>query len=412
MIQKFVRCLILTIVLLSCNKKNEQRKPYISGFQKGSFGYDLQWLNQYSDPIILKSENNLAQVLLSPEYQGRVMTSTAAGPEGYSFGWLNHKLIASGEKMEHFNPIGGEERFWLGPEGGQFSIFFKSNTLFEFENWYVPAEIDTEPFRVVSANDKEASFEREMQLVNYSNTIFDLRVNRTVRLLDQGRIESNLGIQMSDSVVWVGFESENVLTNTGSNAWTRSSGMLSVWILSMLNPSDSTVVIIPFKTGDEEKLGPVVTDDYFGKVPAGRLSVKDGLVFFKADGKKRSKIGISPRRALPLAGSYDPITGVLTIAQFSLPANNFTYVNSLWKLQDDPFKGDAVNSYNDGPLEDGSQLGPFYELESSSPAASLQPNEQLTHIHRTYHFIGSTETLDPLVKTVFGIGIEEILKAL
>ena len=54
---------------------------------------------------------------------------------------------------------------------------------------------------------------------------------------------------------------------------------------------------------------------------------------------------------------------------YSLPAGEREYVNSLWEIQDEPFRGDVVNSYNDGKLEDGTQLGPFYELESSSPAA-------------------------------------------
>ena len=44
------------------------------------------------------------------------------------------------------------------------------------------------------------------------------------------------------------------------------------------------------------------------------------------------------------------------------------YLNQEWNLDGDPFIGDAVNAYNDGPLEDGSQMGPFYELESVSPA--------------------------------------------
>ena len=62
-----------------------------------------------------------------------MMTSTATGNSGYGFGWLNHKLIeqgvlppaeAKGKLEEHIYVFGGEERFWLGPEGGQFGIFF------------------------------------------------------------------------------------------------------------------------------------------------------------------------------------------------------------------------------------------------------------------------------------------------
>ena len=114
--------------------------------------------------------------------------------------------------------------------------------------------------------------------------------------------------------------------------------MLSIWILSMMNASDQTTVAVPFlKDGDTARLGPVVTDDYFGKVPADRLKIGNGLLLFKADANHRSKIGISPKRALPLLGSFDAVNNVLTIAQFSLHPGVADYVNSLWKIQDNPF---------------------------------------------------------------------------
>ena len=62
------------------------------------------------------------------------------------------------------------------------------------------------------------------------------------------------------------------------------------------------------------------------------------------------------------------------------------YVYSMWELQDEPFKGDVVISYNDGPPSPGAKpLGPFYELESSSPVLALKPGESAKHIHRTLH---------------------------
>ena len=131
-------------------------------------------------------------------------------------------------------------------------------------------------------------------------------------------------------------------------------------------------------------------------------------MFFKADGNKRSKIGISPKRAFPITGSYDAENGVLTVAHYSLPEENDSYVNSLWEIQEEPFSGDAVNSYNDGPLENGDQLGPFYEIESSSPAAALQAGASLTHVHRTFHFTGSRKDLDQLSQGIFKLSIEEI----
>ncbi|MFT7034315.1 MAG: hypothetical protein ACJA2S_002829 [Cyclobacteriaceae bacterium] len=377
-------------------------------YGKGSFGYDLDLLGKHKEIIVLKSKDEQSQLVICPEYQGRVMTSTAQGLGGTSFGWLNHDLIASGEMMEHFNPIGGEERFWLGPEGGQFSIYFKPEASFDFENWYVPKEIDTESFKTVSTANNEAVFEKDMVLRNYSNTEFRLNVKRKVTLLDKSMVSVNLDTAIPANVALVGFESENILTNKGENAWDKNSGMLSIWILSMLNPSPETTVVIPFKKGSEDELGKIVTDDYFGKVPAERLVVKDGVLFFKADGRLRAKIGISPQRALPISGSYDATNGVLTIAQFTIPENNTDYVNSLWEIQEEPFEGDAVNAYNDGPLEDGGQLGPFYEIESSSPAAALSSGESLTHVHRTYHFKGSPSDLNDLAVTLLAVDIATI----
>jgi hypothetical protein len=114
-------------------------------------------------------------------------------------------------------------------------------------------------------------------------------------------------------------------------------------------------------------------------VPADRLTVKDGVILFKADGQYRSKIGLPPSRALAIAGSYDAAAHVLTLVQYTRPADAREYVNSMWEIQREPYKGDVVNSYNDGPPAPGKPpLGPFYELETSSPALALAPGRRLT----------------------------------
>jgi hypothetical protein len=112
----------------------------------------------------------------------------------------------------------------------------------------------------------------------------------------------------------------------------------------------------------------VVNDAYFGKVPADRLQAKDGAIFFKADGQYRAKIGVTPARTLGVAGSYDAERRVLTLIQFTRPEGQREYVNSMWELQREPYKGDALNSYNDGPPGPGQKpLGPFYELSRRHP---------------------------------------------
>jgi len=180
----------------------------------------------------------------------------------------------------------------------------------------------------------------------------------------------------------------------------------------MFNPSEKGVVFIPFKTGDEAKLGKIVTDDYFGKVPADRLIVKDGVLFFKTDGKCRSKIGLSPERSLPYCGSYDPNSQVLTLLWFSKPEQAAKYVNSKWGKQENTLKGDAVNSYNDGPVADGSIMGPFYEIESSSPAALLAPGEKITHKQRIFHISGDEAHLSLITEKLFNLPISLIKQAL
>lgn len=402
--------LIALSVLAGCKNQpknrpmEKQAAPEV--YQPGTFGYDLNFLNEHQKTVVLK--RNGAMVALVPGYQGRVMTSASAGMGGMSYGWINYKLIESGQKAPHFNNYGGEERLWLGPEGGQFSIYFAPGVPFTFENWQVPAPIDTDPFDLVSANDTIAVFKKNIQLVNYSNVKFNLMIDRTVTLLDNSQIEARTGISLPAGVEPVAYVTDNLLTNTGKLPWTREGGLLSMWLLGQLISSPTNIVLAPFIEGPEEKLGPVVNDSYFGKVPADRLKVLKNLILFKADGLKRGKIGLSPLRAKNYIGSYDFGKKVLTIVFYNKPDEQVGYVNSMWEIQKDPFSGDVLNSYNDGPLEDGSQMGPFYELEDSSPAAALKPGESMKHVNLTMHLTGDESAINSILVKQFGITVEEI----
>ncbi|MGD8897245.1 MAG: hypothetical protein PVJ73_14520 [Acidobacteriota bacterium] len=370
---------------------------------------DLDLLKAHLDVVELADASGAARVALVPAYQGRVMTSTAGGADGWSLGWINEELIASGETLAHMNPYGGEDRLWLGPEGGQFAVFFEEGAPFDLEHWQTPPVVDTEPFDLVSADAGEAVFGRRASLVNRAGFAFDFQIDRTVRLLGEDDVRSGFGVDVPEGVALVAFESENRLTNVGEDPWEKETGLLSIWILGMFPPSPRATVVIPFASGSEEELGPVVNDAYFGKVPADRLIVESDRLFFRADGRRRSKIGISPRRANPICGSYDPDRRVLTLVRLTLPTGARDYVNSMWEIQDEPYGGDAVNSYNDGPPESGGKpLGPFYELESSSPALSLEPGESHVHVHATAHFQGGPEALDPIARAALGVGIAEI----
>ena len=231
---------------------------------------------------------------------------------------------------------------------------------------------------------------RRFELTNYSGSRFDCAVRRTVRLLDVESISAGLAAPIPTSLRSVGFESVNALLNASPDPWRQESGLVCIWILGMFKPLPKGVVIVPFVPGDEQVLGPKVKA-YFGEIPPERLQIDGDHALFRCDGSYRSKIGVPRLRSRSILASSGPEAYVLTFVTFNLPlaAPRLPYVNSQWEIQKDPYNGDVVNSYNDGrdPITE-QVLGPFYELETSSAAAKVEPGGTAVHVHRTCHFTG------------------------
>ncbi len=386
--------------------------------QLWSFSEDVSFLGRHTNVVLL--ESGKSRVAVVPDYQGRVMTSSTGSPQGTSFGWLNYPVIKNGilepeeergELEAHIYVFGGEDRFWLGPEGGQYGLFFEPGSEFIFQNWTTPALIDTKSYSISERSSTHARFFHEDELVNYSGTRFQFEIDRLIRIFDRREIELELNIDLPSGVHSVGYVSENSITNTGSEIWTQKSGLLSIWILGMYQPSPKTTVVIPIKTNSQEPSQNGINDSYFGKVPEDRIKVEKDVVYFKGDGLYRSKIGISPARAKGIAGSWNADLKALTIVTYSQPKSAEKYVNSMWEIQDHPYNGDAINAYNDGAPAPGEKpLGPFYEIESSSPAASLGPGEKMKHLHRTFHFEGSRSQLDSIARSLLGKSLDSVEK--
>ena len=395
--------------LAACNnneKSNQQNIPIDSMAVAGTYGYDAAFLKKHNRNVVeLQSPDGRSKVLLSADYQGRVMTSTTNGGNGASFGWINYKLIESGQLMKQFNPVGGEERFWLGPEGGQYALYFRKGDSFSINNWQVPAIIDTLAYDIAASDKTSATFTKTATLTNYAGNNFDIAIRRKISLLDRSGIEKELKITLPDNIRMVAYRSENEVQNTGKVAWSLNNGLLSIWLLGMFNPSPQTFVIIPFHPIPGARK--YITDNYFGKIPESRLIVKDSILYFACDGQLRSKIGLSPDIAKTRAGSFDFQKNILTVISYPV-FPGLRYVNSKWEQQQFPFAGDVVNAYNDGPLPDGSQLGMFYELESSSPAIELGPTDTLAHGQITCHFEGSYEELRRLALQILAVDLNDI----
>lgn len=375
---------------------------------KGSFRHDLEFLKKHGSVVVLKTKNSSAQVIVSPKYQAKVFTSTADGLDGNSFGWIKYETFDLKQPDPHMNAFGGEDRLWLGPEGGPFSVFFKPGTKMEFDNWHTPAAIDNESWELLSSSDTKASMSKATQMQNYAGTLLNIKLERDIEILEPDVIKQLLGISANDSVKSVGFSTINTIINAGDKAWDKTTGAPCLWNLDMFTPSPKTVIVVPYI---DKATGKVATTNYFGEIAKDRIIYGNGTLLFKADGKSRGKLGIPPNRAKNMAGSYDASNKVLTITVFDIDSGA-SYLNQEWKPDTVPFSGDAVNAYNDGKLANGSQMGPFYEIESVSPAAFLKPGEKLTHKHSVFHFTGDEKALNSIALKTLGISLKDITSAL
>ncbi|HEY8511388.1 MAG TPA: DUF6786 family protein [Cyclobacteriaceae bacterium] len=392
-------CLISAVACLACGGNRPAEETH-----EGSYKHDLEFLRAHvPDVVELTDESGNARIALSAKYQGRVMTSTAQGLTGDSYGWINYDLISSGEMLDQFNPVGGEERFWIGPEGGQYSFYFSKGDSFEISNWQVPYFVDTVSYNQSAPGPDRLRFEQRATVTNYSGFDFDVAVQRDIIMVDKNSLASRTGMQVGDAA-FVAYETVNRITNAGTRSWKKEEGLMSIWLLSMLRPSDQTVALIPFRP--VEGVDTLITTNYFGDVPAERLVRLDSVLILKCDGKYRSKIGISPKAAKPFAASYDYAKNILSVIFFPVDENGL-YVNSKWELQKNPYGGDVVNAYNDGPLADGGQLGPFYELESSSAALELEPGASQEHRQLTIHLQGDYEKMNDIARTLLGVDLQE-----
>ncbi len=369
--------------------------------QTPTFEQDQEILSKVKDLHILKTENAL--VAVSGRLQCRVFTSSSKGLKGKSYGWFNREAILDGSFKRRFSSLGGEDRMWFGPQYGKYNVFFERGSTFEDEHMQISPDLDTLSFKVIAKNDKMIESSGRMRIKNYQDYVFDIDLHRRVAILEKERIEQNLEISIQENVYHVGFETETEMTNIGTNEWSRETGLISIWILSCIIPTDSTVAIIPTR-GQIESV-----TNYFTPLDDSRMQIKDGVVHYKADANYLNKIGILPENTVPIFGSYSPELNLLTIVEFTFEDSPL-YMNSQKTKQTDPYGGDVINIFNDGTTATAGPFGPFYELESSSSAKELKKGEKIIHVSRTYHFEGDAQSLDEIALATLGIRLSDRVK--
>jgi hypothetical protein len=360
-----------------------------------------------NDAIVLEGDGG-AKVLVSPKLQGRIMNASFDSES--RVGWINYPEIAEGETHPGFNNFGGQDRFWLGPEGGPYSIYFAPGVKFDRSIWVVPPDFDKGPFTVVEKTPKKVLFRRDMNLTNYKGTKFQAKVEREVGVIPTEELKTKLGVELPAGVAFGGSYSDNVLANAGSEPWKKDTGLLNIWILGQFVPGPRTVIIAPFKPGEGK---PYRDDVYFGAVPADRLMAVGNAMVFRADGYKEGKFGIPQARTTGLAGSYDYERNLLVVIRFDVPSELSLYADSAWKTDmPDPYAGDLFQCYNSDRMGKPDQRAAFYELESVSPSKELAPGEKLRHRQETYCFNGDPAKLKEIAAKTLGVDLDAVQSAM
>lgn len=368
-----------------------------------TFAQDLALLSRHQSPIVL--EDGPRKVMVLAELQGRVMVSTARGDQGDSHGWINRDYLAQAERVSSA-AVGGADRLSFGPETGPYSLFFEPGVEQTGDNVRFQPAISTQPYQLLHRTDTEAVFSQQVQLENYQGQVIELDVKRSIHLLDANHIENALKVELPQGLDYVGFKAQTEITNTG-RAMRDETGLISLWHLGAFETSPHNTVVIPTRGQ------PTGVTPYFNDTRASHTKVVDGTVYYRADAQYMNKIGLPPEHTVPLMGAWDPALERLTLIVFSFDPAARRYVNSTWlpgkhSAQHAPYKGDVTNVFNDGLMDDGERFGPFYELESSSPALQLARGESAHHQQTTLHFQGDRQALSKLAKATLGVSLDTI----
>ena len=367
-------------------------------YKEGSFGKDLSFLNQHIETVVLKEGER--QIIVSSEFQGRVFSSTSKGLDGASYGWFDKRVIASDSAKQSISKVGGVSRIWFGPDQGENNVFGVLDQDTQEVVRVIPIDLEKLPFLILEKSETSIIIGNKMHIKNLKGFDFYIDVKRKIQLLLTKEIESNLKISLNDSIDFVAYSAETSMTNIGNENWTKEQGLISLWELGCMQPTPKTTVVIPLKG----KLD--AANSYFTPLDDTRIKIKDNVLFYRADANYFNKIGTLPENSRSYFGSYSPELNLLTVVRYNFIGEE-DYVNAI-PDNTDPYKGDVINVFNDGKLGDAGPFGPFYELETSSPARALKVGEDIAHTHETYHFEGSKEALNTISDAVFGVDLETV----
>ena len=398
---KQFKIFILVTIIIGCKKNPENRANLENSFKLTStYESVFHSIKSKTKVIELTSGDGKSRLLITPELNGKILTSTYNNLSGDSNGWIHLKELYN--DTINAESIGGEERIWLGPLGGQHSFYYQQIKPLNEDNWSVPYDIGKKGFKVISFDETNIHLQKELAITNFIGTHFSLELFRDIKILNASEIKNNLFFDLDNSINFVGYETSHRLINKGKESWYKDSGLVSLWSAGMFEGTDETVVIVPLL--ETSHLGAIY--NYMGALDSARVKIIQGhTLLFKADGKYRSKIGIPKNLAPSTYGCYAKDKKRLTIVQYKQTKDSL-YSNSYVTVQESPYKGEAIPIYNNGTMDySPTKTTSFFELESTSAMKVLKPLDTLKHWHRVYHFSGTEKQLNQISEKILKINL-------
>ena len=164
-----------------------------------TFEEDVAFLSQHA-PVKVLSAASGGRIAVSGQYQARIMTS-AVGAGKASLGFINRQFIEAGRTGTAFDNYGGEDRFWLGPEGGQYGLYFPASKPFSFEFWQTPHALQEGAWQAREESPTSITYVHAFSVVNYEQRVFKVEVERKLSLLSAEQASKQLGVALPPSSV-------------------------------------------------------------------------------------------------------------------------------------------------------------------------------------------------------------------
>jgi hypothetical protein len=254
----------------------------------------------------------------------------------------------------------GGQRTWIAPEAGPRGFFFSDDG----SPWGVPAEIDPGNYTPVAAEEGWLSWRSAFTARAADGARFPVAVTRSMRIARRPE-EPDDG-----SVLRIRFR--HTLENAGSAPIDRR---IALWCVVQVPSELAGTILIPMReAGDAGEAGEAAAvRPYFGALPPGVLRVAGGVVYLKALGGRKYKIGVSSAVSdggIAFLGRSRTGNGRILVAmRFPIDPSGVYLDKPSHGPEAEGQNGDPVQAYNDPELNENA----FSEIEAHAPAVMLEP---------------------------------------